>query len=78
MNRLFLSFLLVGISLGMLAVNNNEALAESAGEPGGPSGKPNPLNNVYFGEQHLHMVNSPDAIAISVKRRGRQVRVHLP
>jgi hypothetical protein len=28
--------------------------AESAGEAGRSSGKPNPLNNVYFGEQHLH------------------------
>ena len=28
------------------------------------SGKPNPLNNVYFGEQHLHTQDSPDAFAM--------------
>jgi hypothetical protein len=27
---------------------------DSSGEPGLDSGKKNPLNNVYFGEQHLH------------------------
>lgn len=27
--------------------------ADSSGEPGRSSGKPNPLNNVYFGEHHL-------------------------
>ena len=37
--------------------------ANSTGEPGRSSGKPNPLNNVYFGEQHLHTANSPDAFA---------------
>jgi len=31
------------------------------------SGKPNPLNNVYFGEQHLHTVNSPDAFAMGTR-----------
>ena len=38
--------------------------ADSAGEPGRSSGKPNPLKNVYFGEQHLHTANSPDAFAM--------------
>jgi hypothetical protein len=42
----------------------NPVLAESPGEPGRASGKKNPLNNVYFGEQHLHTVNSPDAFAM--------------
>ena len=28
--------------------------ADSIGEPGRGSGTPNPLNKVYFGEQHLH------------------------
>jgi hypothetical protein len=28
--------------------------ADSIGEPGRSSDGPNPLNNVYFGEQHLH------------------------
>ena len=30
-------------------------------------GKPNPLKNVYFGEQHLHTVNSPDAFAFGTR-----------
>ena len=41
--------------------------ADSAGEPGRSSGKPNPLNNVYFGEQHLHTQNSPDAFAMGTR-----------
>ncbi len=38
--------------------------ADPIGEPDRSSGKPNPLNNVYFGEQHLHTANSPDAFAM--------------
>jgi hypothetical protein len=38
--------------------------ADSAGEPGRESGKKNPLNNVYFGEEHLHSDASPDAFAM--------------
>jgi len=41
--------------------------ADSAGEPGRSSGKKNPLNNVYFGEQHLHTQNSPDAFAMGTR-----------
>lgn len=37
------------------------------GEPGRASEAPNPLNNVYFGEQHLHTVNSPDAFAFGTR-----------
>ena len=40
--------------------------ADSAGEPGRSSGKPNPLKNVYFGEQHMHTRNSFDAFTIGV------------
>ena len=40
---------------------------DSIGEPKGDAGKPNPLNNVYFGEQHLHTVNSPDAFAFGTR-----------
>jgi len=39
----------------------------SVGEPGDESNKPNPLKNVYFGEQHLHSVNSPDAFAMGTR-----------
>ncbi|MEA3413659.1 MAG: DUF3604 domain-containing protein [Pseudomonadota bacterium] len=41
--------------------------ADSPGEPGGGSGGPNPLKNVYFGEQHVHTVNSPDAFAFGTR-----------
>ena len=34
---------------------------------GGIAGKKNPLNNVYFGEQHLHTQNSPDAFAMDTR-----------
>jgi len=42
---------------------NQSGWADSAGEPGRDAGKANPLKNVYFGEQHLHTSNSPDAFA---------------
>ena len=42
--------------------------ADSVGEPGRDGSKANPLKNVYFGEQHLHTQNSPDAFAAG----GRQ------
>jgi len=41
--------------------------ADSAGEPGRSNGKANPLKNVYFGEQHLHTRNSPDAFAVGTR-----------
>jgi hypothetical protein len=47
------------LCLAMLA--GNALAADSAGEAGRSSGKPNPLNNVYFGEQHLHTTTSVDA-----------------
>jgi hypothetical protein len=34
---------------------------DPVGQPVGEAGKPNPLNNVYFGEQHLHTTASADA-----------------
>ena len=50
----------------ILAVSGAWA-ADPVGEPGRSSGKKNPLNNVYFGEQHLHTVNSPDAFAMGTR-----------
>ena len=41
--------------------------ADSVGEPGRSTSKKNPLNNVYFGEQHLHTQNSPDAYAMGTR-----------
>jgi len=37
------------------------------GEPGRDGSGPNPLNNVYFGEQHLHTQNSPDAYSMGTR-----------
>jgi hypothetical protein len=45
------------------------AAAQSTGEPGRVPGKPNPLKNVYFGEQHLHSENSPDAFAAGTRQK---------
>jgi hypothetical protein len=42
-------------------------LADSIGEPGRSVKGPNPLNNIYFGEQHLHTTNSPDAFAFGTR-----------
>jgi len=39
------------------------ASAQSVGEPGRDSKQPNPLRNLYFGEQHLHSSWSADAYA---------------
>jgi len=58
------------LSLSMLCsamLATSAFAADSAGEPGRSSGKPNPLNNVYFGEQHLHTQNSPDAYAMGTR-----------
>ncbi len=57
------TLLALALSLGLGAA----AHAESHGEPGRGSATPNPLNNVYFGEQHLHTVNSPDAFAFGTR-----------
>jgi len=40
---------------------------DSTGEPGRSNDAPNPLKNVYFGEQHLHTQNSPDAFAVGTR-----------
>ncbi len=59
--------------------------AQSVGEPGRELGKPNPLKNVYFGEQHLHTQASPDAFAAGSRQtwdeafrygRGEEVTLH--
>ena len=59
--------------------------ADSTGEPGRDADKANPLKNVYFGEQHLHTSNSPDAFAAGSRQswddtyrygRGEEVVLH--
>jgi hypothetical protein len=46
--------------------------AGSVGEPDRESGKPNPLKNVYFGEQHMHTRNSFDAFTIGTTQTWEQ------
>jgi hypothetical protein len=62
------------------------ALAQgNSGQPKGEAGKPNPLKNVYFGEQHMHTVNSPDAFAFGTRNtpddayrfcKGEPIKIH--
>jgi hypothetical protein len=45
-------------------------LAQSSiGEPGRGDRGPNPLRNVYFGEQHLHTQASPDSFSVGNRDR---------
>ena len=66
------TFTYIGLAIIFLMGTGNLhhafATDQSPGEPGRSSSKPNPLKNVYFGEQHLHTQNSPDAFAAG----GRQ------
>ena len=56
------------VSLAVITLQASASLlAASAGEPGSNAQGPNPLRNVYFGEQHLHTSNSPDAFVIGVR-----------
>jgi hypothetical protein len=50
-----------------VALAANAMAADSVGEPGRSTGKMNPLKNVYFGEQHLHTQDSPDAFAMGTR-----------
>jgi hypothetical protein len=56
---------MIAILLGLCLAG--AAHARSPGEPGRDGDGPNPLSNVYFGEQHLHTVNSPDAFAFGTR-----------
>ena len=71
--------------LAAIFVNTLAFAADSAGEPGRSAGDKNPLKNVYFGEQHLHTQNSPDAFAAGSRQtwdetfrygRGEEVTLH--
>ncbi len=78
------------LCLGCVGVSGTTLAADgrSLGEPGRadkPSKKTNPLKNVYFGEQHLHTKNSPDAFAAGSRQtwdeafrygRGEEVVLH--
>ena len=74
------------LSLLVSAVSATGAFAaDPAGEPGRSDSGKNPLKNVYFGEQHLHTSNSPDAFAAGSRQswddtfrygRGEEVTLH--
>ncbi len=64
LKRLVFAALVAALSGGFYLV---KADAQSIGEPGRASGRRNPLKNVYFGEQHLHTVNSADAFAFGTR-----------
>ena len=53
--------------LCLALISANAIAADPAGEPGRSAGGKNPLNNVYFGEQHLHTSASPDAFAFGTR-----------
>ncbi|MGB5891479.1 MAG: DUF3604 domain-containing protein, partial [Thermoanaerobaculia bacterium] len=55
------------VALVVIALVPGISEAQSIGEPGRGSGQPNPLKNVYFGEQHIHTRNSPDAFAMGTR-----------
>ena len=56
---------LVAIAMG--ALFSSSSFADSRGEPGRDSTGVNPLKNVYFGEQHLHTQDSPDAYSMGTR-----------
>ena len=62
------SFYVILVALMFLPVAQAQD-NQNVGEPRRESKKPNPQKNVYFGEQHLHTVNSPDAFG--PRRSGR-------
>ena len=59
--------LTLSILFSCLFAGGASAAADTAGEPGRSGGGKNPLKNVYFGEQHMHTVNSPDAFAFGTR-----------
>jgi hypothetical protein len=55
------------VALATLLTASVSSAADNVGEPGRGSGQANPLNNVYFGEQHLHTQDSADAFAMGTR-----------
>jgi hypothetical protein len=51
---------------GLLLITSS-GFADSLGEPGRGEKGANPLKNVYFGEQHLHTQDSPDAYSMGTR-----------
>ncbi len=66
-NKTYLLSAGLAVMLLSLVIAPTLATAQSIGEPGRDSGQANPLKNVYFGEQHIHTRNSPDAFAMGTR-----------
>jgi hypothetical protein len=62
-----LKYIVSTIVIGTFFFVSGALAQDSAGEPGRGASGANPLRNVYFGEQHLHTANSPDAFVIGVR-----------
>jgi hypothetical protein len=59
--------LVLGVAVALAMTAGVASAQDSIGEPGRASGQANPLRNVYFGEQHLHTENSPDAFVVGTR-----------
>jgi len=55
------------VTITLFLAATSVATADSPGEPGRDAGGKNSLKNVYFGEEHLHTTNSPDAFVIGAR-----------
>ncbi len=66
-NKLGLGMSVIILCLALFTIGASAQDNQNVGEPGRASDKPNPLNNVYFGEQHIHTVNSGDAFAFGTR-----------
>ena len=60
-------FLTLSVLCSALLATGAVSAADSVGEPGRNAGGKNPLKNVYFGEEHLHTTNSPDAFVVGTR-----------
>ena len=62
-----IQILTLSVICSALLATGAVSAADSVGEPGRNAGGKNPLRNVYFGEEHLHTMNSPDAFVIGTR-----------
>ncbi len=53
--------------MSYLVISTGAVMAQNNAEPGREKSGPNPLKNVYFGEEHIHTSASPDAFAIGAR-----------
>jgi len=58
---------LISLCIIMLMGGTNLLLSQTNAEPGRDNEGPNPLNNLYFGEEHLHTSASPDAFVVGAR-----------